>query len=187
VGVLTQQDFGIFQDHGYKGLKKGHRILDYMGTDELAANLLRASQTEQKLRNAPTITDKDRANDAHHKLAPLCGSSSSSRATHRRKDCRRQQRVSPSYNDVSGSVSWRRNRPIASPRSLVKTAPKQITPSDTPHGPRPGGFSGYACGNPLRSRLKAVSPPTVRMPDPGNKRLASRTLLSSHPHARKRQ
>jgi DNA-damage-inducible protein D len=57
-GALTQQDFGIFQDHGYrglydgetsadihlrKGLKKGQRILDYMGTDELAANLFRAS------------------------------------------------------------------------------------------------------------------------------------------------
>jgi hypothetical protein len=24
------------------------------------------------------------------------------------------------------------------------------------------GFSGYACGAPLRSRLKAVSPPTAR-------------------------
>ena len=83
VGVLTSQDFGIFQDHGYKGLydgetaadihtrkglKKNQRILDYMGTDELAANLFRASQTEQKLRNDPTITDKDRANDAHHKM-----------------------------------------------------------------------------------------------------------------------
>jgi DNA-damage-inducible protein D len=39
-----------------------------MGSDELAANLFRASQTEQKLRNDPTITDKDRANDAHHKM-----------------------------------------------------------------------------------------------------------------------
>ena len=82
-GVLTQQDFGVFQDHGYrglyageaaadihlrKGLKKGQRILDWMGSDELAANLFRASQTEQKLRNDPTITDKDRANDAHHKM-----------------------------------------------------------------------------------------------------------------------
>jgi len=33
--------------------------------------------------------------------------------------------------------------------------------SDTPHGPRPGGFSGDACGNPLRWRLQAVSPPRV--------------------------
>jgi len=81
--VLTQQDFALFQDHGYrglyggetsaaiharKGLKKGQRILDYMGTDELAANLFRASQTEQKLRNDPTITDKERANAVHHKM-----------------------------------------------------------------------------------------------------------------------
>jgi DNA-damage-inducible protein D len=37
-----------------------------MGTDELAANLFRASLTEQKLRNDPTITEKGRANDARH-------------------------------------------------------------------------------------------------------------------------
>ena len=31
------------------------------------------------------------------------------------------------------------------------------------------GISGYACGIPLLSRLKAVPPPTVRIPDPGNR------------------
>jgi DNA-damage-inducible protein D len=80
-GVLTSQDFGIFQDHGYrglydgetaadikarKGLKKSQHILDHMGTDELAANLFRASMTKQKLANDPTITTKERANDTHH-------------------------------------------------------------------------------------------------------------------------
>ena len=97
-GVLTQQDFVLFQDHGYrglyhsetsahihlrKGLKKGQRILDYMGTDGLAANLFRASQTEQKLRNDPTITDKERANDAHHKIGAAVSS-----------NCRLPQRAS---------------------------------------------------------------------------------------------
>src|SRR6476660_9547323 len=33
--------------------------------------------------------------------------------------------------------------------------------SDTPRGLKPHGFSGYACGAPLRSRLKAVSPPST--------------------------
>jgi hypothetical protein len=37
-----------------------------MGTDELAANLFRASMTKQKLANDPTITTKERANDTHH-------------------------------------------------------------------------------------------------------------------------
>jgi DNA-damage-inducible protein D len=80
-GVLTQSDFAIFQDHGYRGLydgetaadikartglKKSQHILDHMGTDALAANLFRASMTEQKLANDPTITTKERANDTHH-------------------------------------------------------------------------------------------------------------------------
>ena len=115
-GVLTQQDFGVFQDHGYrglyageaaadihlrKGLKKGQRILDWMGSDELAANLFRASQTEQKLRNDPTITDNDRARRRAPQDGRRRGSSSSSRATHRQSNCRHQQRVSPSYSVVS--------------------------------------------------------------------------------------
>jgi DNA-damage-inducible protein D len=71
----------LFQDHGYRGLyagetardiaarkelAKGQQILDWMNSDELAANLFRASLTEQKLRNDPTIADKAAANRAHH-------------------------------------------------------------------------------------------------------------------------
>ena len=33
-----------------KGLKKNQNILDFMGSTELAANLFRATQTEEKLR-----------------------------------------------------------------------------------------------------------------------------------------
>ena len=72
-GVVTRRDFAIFQDHGYrglyggettrdiaarKGLGRGHQILDWMGPDELAANLFRASQTEQKLRREPIVSTK---------------------------------------------------------------------------------------------------------------------------------
>lgn len=63
--VVTSRDFAVFQDHGYrglyagesakdiaarKGLKRGQHILDHMSSEELAANLFRATQTEAKLR-----------------------------------------------------------------------------------------------------------------------------------------
>jgi DNA-damage-inducible protein D len=64
-GVIQPMDYAIFQDHGYKGLyngmgnkeiqqhkglKQSEQILDHMGSTELAANLFRATQTEEKLR-----------------------------------------------------------------------------------------------------------------------------------------
>lgn len=64
-GVITNEEFAIFQNAGYMGLyggmtvddihrKKeleiGQKILDYMGSTELIANLFRISQTEEKLR-----------------------------------------------------------------------------------------------------------------------------------------
>lgn len=79
-GVIEQRDFAIFQDHGYrglyngetardiatrKGLKRGERILDWMGSTELAANLFRSTQAEEKLRREG-ITGKAAANRAHH-------------------------------------------------------------------------------------------------------------------------
>ncbi len=81
-GVVTRRDFAVFQDHGYrglyggeaahdiavrKGLKRGQQILDWMGPDELAANLFRASLTEQRLRNHP-VDAKEQANQAHHHM-----------------------------------------------------------------------------------------------------------------------
>ncbi len=78
-GVITPIDYAIFQDHGYKGLygglgakdihktkglKKSQQILDHMGSTELAANLFRATQTEEKIRRE-NIKGKDSANFAH--------------------------------------------------------------------------------------------------------------------------
>ena len=78
-GVETGIDFAIFQDHGYKGLygglgskeiharkglKKSQKILDYMGSTELAANLFRATQTEEKLRR-DQVNSKAQANKTH--------------------------------------------------------------------------------------------------------------------------
>jgi len=79
-GVKHGLDYAIFQNEGYKGLyggldKKGiqrrkglskkHTPLDYMGSTELAANLFRATQTEEKLRRE-NIKGKDAANRAHY-------------------------------------------------------------------------------------------------------------------------
>jgi DNA-damage-inducible protein D len=81
-GVVEPKDYAIFQNHGYaglyggllaqdihvrKGLKKGQQILDHMGSTELAANLFRATQAEEKLRREKII-GKDRANRAHHEV-----------------------------------------------------------------------------------------------------------------------
>ena len=81
-GVIAPLDYAIFQNHGYmglyggldaqdihrqKGLKKGEQILDHMGSTELAANLFRATQAEEKLRREK-ITGKDKANQAHREV-----------------------------------------------------------------------------------------------------------------------
>ena len=81
-GVVTSLDYAVFQDHGYrglygelgyeeiqsrKGLKKSQEILDYMGGAELAANLFRATQTEEKLRREG-VKDKLEANAVHFEV-----------------------------------------------------------------------------------------------------------------------
>lgn len=81
-GVETSLDYAIFQNHGYmglyggmkaqdirihKGLKKNENILDYMGYEELAANLFRATQTEAKLRRE-NIQWKEKANATHYEV-----------------------------------------------------------------------------------------------------------------------
>jgi DNA-damage-inducible protein D len=78
-GVETPIDYAIFQDHGYKGLygglgakdihvrkglKKSQKILDHMGSTELAANLFRATQTEDKLKR-DQVQGKRQANQTH--------------------------------------------------------------------------------------------------------------------------
>jgi DNA-damage-inducible protein D len=81
-GVETPVDFAVFQDHGYRGLygglgardihqrkslKKSQQILDHMGSTELAANLFRATQTDEKLRR-DEVTGKDAANETHYEV-----------------------------------------------------------------------------------------------------------------------
>jgi DNA-damage-inducible protein D len=81
-GVIEPFDYAIFQNHGYmglyggltaegihqkKGLKKTQKILDHMGSTELAANLFRATQTEEKLRREK-VRGKTAANITHQKV-----------------------------------------------------------------------------------------------------------------------
>lgn len=81
-GVETPLEYAIFQNYGYqglygglsakdiqqrKGLKKSENILDHMGSTELAANLFRATQTEEKLRREQ-IQGKELANSVHYQV-----------------------------------------------------------------------------------------------------------------------
>jgi DNA-damage-inducible protein D len=81
-GVVQPVDYAIFMDHGYRGLygelgmrdiherkrlKPKEHILDHMGSTELAANLFRATQTEEKLRRE-NVRQKETANRIHHEV-----------------------------------------------------------------------------------------------------------------------
>lgn len=79
-GVVQPLDYAIFMDHGYRGLYGGlgmrdvhqrkrlkpkEQVLDHMGSTELAANLFRATQTEEKLRRE-NVRNKELANRIHN-------------------------------------------------------------------------------------------------------------------------
>lgn len=81
-GVVEPRDYAIFQNRGYqglygglgakdihtrKGLKKSQQILDHMGSTELAANLFRATQTDEKLRRDQVVGKKE-AGDVHFQV-----------------------------------------------------------------------------------------------------------------------
>jgi len=58
---------GAKEIHERKGLKPGQKILDHMGSTELAANLFRATQTDEKIRRE-NITGKAEANKTHFEV-----------------------------------------------------------------------------------------------------------------------
>ena len=79
-GVIKPYDYAVFQNYGYKGLygglgakeihlrkglKKNQKILDHMGSTELAANLFRTTQTDEKLRRE-NVKGKAQANQTHY-------------------------------------------------------------------------------------------------------------------------
>ncbi|MCK4257851.1 MAG: hypothetical protein KAX49_02675 [Halanaerobiales bacterium] len=80
--IKNDTDYITFQNHGYQGLyggltakdihvrkdlKKSQKILDHMGSTELAANLFKATQTEEKLKRE-NIKGKDNANETHFEV-----------------------------------------------------------------------------------------------------------------------
>lgn len=79
-GVIKPKDFALFQDHGYMGLyngetardiadrkelAKGEHILDWMESEELAANFFRATQADAKIKR-DGVTTPEGANAAHY-------------------------------------------------------------------------------------------------------------------------
>ena len=81
-GVAQPLDYAIFMDHGYRGLYGGlsqrdihgrkrlkakEHILDHMGSLELAANLFRTTQAEDKLRRE-NVRNKEQANRIHNEV-----------------------------------------------------------------------------------------------------------------------
>jgi len=82
-GILTDEEYAVFQNAGYKGLyggltvadiharkglKPNEKILDFMGSTELIANLFRISQTEEKLRIEEASSPAE-ANNIHYEVA----------------------------------------------------------------------------------------------------------------------
>jgi DNA-damage-inducible protein D len=122
-GVVAPVDFAIFQSFGYKGLyggldragiqrKKGlkakENILDHMGSTELAANLFRATQTEEKLRREK-IRGKDSANQAHHEVG---------------------RKVRQTIKDIGGTMP--ENLPKAENITTVSRRLQKATPQELP-------------------------------------------------------
>ncbi len=120
-GVIEPIDYAIFQNHGYmglyggldakgiherKGLKKSEHILDHMGSTELAANLFRATQTEEKLRRE-NIKGKTKANQTHFEVG---------------------KKVRKTIQELGGTMP--ENLPVADSIKKIqkKTEPKKIAP-----------------------------------------------------------
>lgn len=119
-GVESGLDFAIFQNHGYqglyggldakgihqkKGLKKSQQILDHMGSTELAANLFRATQTEEKLRREG-IKGKQKANQAHYEVGA---------------------KVRQTIEDLGGTMPEELPTPKTSTKTLEKQHKKQVS------------------------------------------------------------
>lgn len=82
IGIIDNKDYAIFQNAGYMGLYGGltvddikkrkklkpkEKILDFMGSTELAANLFRISQTTEKLKKSK-VENKTKANHIHYEV-----------------------------------------------------------------------------------------------------------------------
>lgn len=81
-GVITEEEFATFQNAGYmglyggetvrdiherKGLRAGEKILDYMNSQELIANLFRISLADEKLKKE-NVSDAESATILHNQV-----------------------------------------------------------------------------------------------------------------------
>jgi DNA-damage-inducible protein D len=84
-GVITDAEFAVFQNSGYmglyggedvdaihkrKGLRPKERILDFMNSSELIANLFRITLAEERIRNE-NVQGKENATDAHFEVGKI--------------------------------------------------------------------------------------------------------------------
>lgn len=122
-GVVSRMDYAIFQNAGYKGLygglgakdihkrkglKKSQQILDHMGSTELAANLFRATQTEEKLRR-DEVQGKENANATHYGVG---------------------KKVRQTIADLGGTMPEHLPTPDKSIRQIERAQEKRLTAKD---------------------------------------------------------
>lgn len=122
-GVKSNLDFAIFQNHGYKGLyggldakaihankglKKSQKILDHMGSTELAANLFRATQAEEKLKR-DKVQSKEQANQTHFEVGKT---------------------VRSTIQQLGGTMPEDLPTPVKSIKQIENTQPKNIENDD---------------------------------------------------------
>ena len=117
--------FGLFQNDGYRGLyggmsmqnihakkklKKSQKILEHMGSEEMAANLFRATQADAKLRRE-SIHGEANARVAHYQVG---------------------QQVRKAIYDIGGTMPENLPTPdgIGKAKTRIKTAEKKKTSSD---------------------------------------------------------
>jgi len=128
-GVVEPMDYAIFQNHGYmglynglkmadihrhKGLKKSQKILDHMGSAELAANYFRATQAEEKLRR-DVVKGKEAANITHFNVG---------------------RKVRKTIEELGGTMP--EDQPVAdSIKKLETKRAKQLKKPATPEAPLP--------------------------------------------------
>lgn len=119
-GIKEPKDYAIFQNEGYKGLygglgvkqihakkglKKSQKILDHMGSTELAANLFRATQTDEKLRREG-IKGKENANKVHHDVGA---------------------KVRQTIKELGGTMPEDLETPTKSIQQIKKESPKKLS------------------------------------------------------------
>jgi DNA-damage-inducible protein D len=119
-GIDDPRDYAIFQNKGYqglygglgakeihekKGLKKSQQILDHMGSTELAANLFRATQTDEKLRRE-NIKGREEANETHFEVG---------------------QKVRQTIKEIGGTMPEDLETPKKSIKSIERAKDKKLT------------------------------------------------------------